>query len=128
MWGEARRDREPAPRGSVPPLRDDRHAAGRAARRSRDALADAVDPAFRGARQPAVSSAEDRRFLSPLYWAGSGRDWRDRGRARRRLYHHRLPRSCSRACSRHERERLYGGALWKRNWLLPRLGWLDAFF
>ncbi len=48
-----------------------RHAAGGAARRSRDALANAVDSAFRGTRQPAVSSAEDRRFLPPLHRSGS---------------------------------------------------------
>src|SRR6266480_5758017 len=55
-----------------------RHAAGGAARRSRDALADAVDPAFRRTRQSAVSSAEDRWFLSPLHWAGSSRHRRRR--------------------------------------------------
>src|SRR5438094_382171 len=50
----------------------DRHAAAGAARRSRDALADAVDQALRRTRQPAVSSAEDWWILSPLHWTGSG--------------------------------------------------------
>ena len=40
----------------------DRHAAAGATRRSRNALADAVDSAFRGAREPAVSSAENGGF------------------------------------------------------------------
>src|SRR5215831_884118 len=56
------------------------YAAGGAARRSRDALANAVDSALRGTRQPAVSSAEDRRFLSSLYWSRGGRDGRHRCR------------------------------------------------
>ncbi len=47
------------------------HAAAGAARRSRDALADAVDQALRRTRQPAVSSAEDWWILSPLHWTGS---------------------------------------------------------
>ena len=61
-------------RAAVPRVGLSRHAAGGAARRSRDALADAVDPAFRGTRQSAVSSAEDRWFLSSLHWAGSSCD------------------------------------------------------
>src|SRR5215203_2764113 len=57
------------------------YAAGGAARRSRDALANAVDPAFRRTGQSAVSSAEDWRLLSPLHWSGSCRDRGDRCRA-----------------------------------------------
>ena len=57
------------------------HGNAGATRRSRNALADAVDSAFRGARQSAISSAEDRRLLSPLYRAGSGRGRRGRGGA-----------------------------------------------
>src|SRR4029453_11554026 len=59
------------------------YAAGGAARRSRDALANAVDPALRRTRQSAVSSAEDWRLLSPLHWSGSSGDWSDRCRASR---------------------------------------------
>src|SRR6476659_2037746 len=54
------------------------YAAGGAARRSRDALANAVDPALRRASQSAVSSAEDWRLLSPLHRSGSRRGRGDR--------------------------------------------------
>src|SRR5512132_236928 len=57
------------------------YAAGGAARRSRDALANVVDPALRRTGQSAVSSAEDWRLLSPLHWSGSCRDRGDRCRA-----------------------------------------------
>src|SRR5437762_12749399 len=57
------------------------YAAGGAARRGRDALANAVDPALRGTRQSAVSSAEDWRLLSPLHRSGSRCGGSDRCRA-----------------------------------------------
>ena len=65
--------------------------------------ADVAHPAFRRAREPAISSAENRRLLSSLHRPGSGRGRRGRGDAARRLSHHRLSRSCPRAGPRNQR-------------------------